>query len=228
MKRTLIFSMATLLLAAAMLSQSTEDLRGVRADMMGALTGDIERFERGMRAVEALLEKNPKDPAILVMHGNGMMVRAGEGFRKGDMANAAKAWQSGLDEMARAVELAPESLLVRARRGVFMLTASRQAPPQIGKPLLELGVGDFEKVLEIRDREKSFAAGSLHKRGELLTGLADGWNRMGNVEKARAYFERVLKDMKGTVYEQKAKAWLEDKPEAKVPEFFACTGCHVD
>ena len=38
MKRTLIFSIATLLLAAAMLSQSEDDLRGVRADMMGALT----------------------------------------------------------------------------------------------------------------------------------------------------------------------------------------------
>ena len=108
MKGTLIFSIATLLLAAAMLSQSADDLRGVRSDMMGALTGDIERFERGMRTVEALLEKNPKDPAILVLHGNGMMFRAGEGFRKGDMANAAKAWQSGLDEMAQAVELAPE------------------------------------------------------------------------------------------------------------------------
>jgi len=109
-----------------------------------------------------------------------------------------------------------------------MLTASRQAPPQMGKPLLELGVTDFEKVLEIRDREKSFTRGSLHKRGELLTGLADGWNRMGNTEKARAYFERVTRDLKGTAYEQKARAWLEDKSEAKAPEFFACTGCHVE
>jgi hypothetical protein len=41
-----------------------------------------------------------------------------------------------------------------------MLTASRQTP-QMRMSLLELGVADFEKVLEIRDREKSFAAGSV-------------------------------------------------------------------
>jgi hypothetical protein len=150
MKRTFIISIAMLLLTAAMLGQSAEDLRSVRADMMGALTGDMERFERGMRTIDALLERNPKDPAILVMHGNGMMVRAGEGFKKGDMANAAKLWQSGLGEMSQAVELAPDSLLVRARRGVIMITASRLMPPQMGTPLLQLGVGDFEKVPEIQ------------------------------------------------------------------------------
>ena len=109
-----------------------------------------------------------------------------------------------------------------------MLTASRSAPPQMGKPLLQLGVADFEKILEIRDRGKSLAGRSVHQRGELLTGLADGWNRMDNPEKARAYFERVTRDMKGTLYEQKATAWLEGKPESKAPDFFACTGCHVE
>lgn len=64
--------------------------------------------------------------------------------------------------------------------------------------------------------------------GELLTGLADGWNRMGNPDKARTYFDRIVTELSGTVYEQRAKAWLENKPEAKSPQFFACTGCHVD
>ena len=67
----------------------------------------------------------------------------------------------------------------------------------------------------------------MHPRGELLTGLADGWSRLGNNEKARGYFERITTELKGTVYEQKAKAWLENKPEAKSPGFFNCSGCHV-
>jgi hypothetical protein len=223
-----IFSIVMLLLTAGMLGQSTEDLRSAGADIMGALTGDLERVNRGMRTVEAILSKNPRNPDAKVMHGNGLAAQAGEGFRKGDMANALKLWQAAIDEMAEAVELAPDSLFVRARRGVFMLTASRSTPPQMGKPLLQLGVADFEKILEIRDREKSFAGRSVHQRGELLTGLADGWNRMGNPEKARTYFERVTRDMKGTVYEQKATAWLEGKSESATPDFFACTGCHVN
>ena len=32
----------------------------------------------------------------------------------------------------------------------------------------------------------------MHQRGELLTGLADGWNRLGNKEKARVYFALLL------------------------------------
>ena len=228
MKRIWILSIALLLMAAGMLGQSTEDLRDAGADLLGGLTGDMERVERGIRKLEAFLLKNPRNPEAKVLLGNGLATRAGEGFKKGDMANAAKFWQAGMDQMAEAVELAPDSLFVRARRGVFILTASRSMPPQMGKPLLELGVADFEKVLEIRDREESFAGGSVHKRGELLMGLADGWNRIGNTEKARAYFERVTKDVKGTIYEEKARAWMDDKPEAKAPELFACTGCHVE
>ena len=76
-------------------------------------------------------------------------------------------------------------------------------------------------------QEPRFAELGVHPRGELLTGLADGWSRLGNNDKARGYFERIATELKGTVYEQKAKAWLEDKPEAKKPGFFNCSGCHV-
>jgi hypothetical protein len=130
--------------------------------------------------------------------------------------------------MAQAVELAPDNVFVRARRGVLLITLSRSTPPAMGKPLVELAVSDFEKVLQIREKEQTLAQQSPHKRGELLTGLADGWDRMGNKEKARSYFERIVNDLKGTTYEQKAKAWLENKPEAKATEFFACAGCHVE
>jgi hypothetical protein len=196
--------------------------------MLAALTGDIERFERGMKTLEGALAKNPMDPVLKVLWGTGLFVRSGESFKKGDMGNAMKLWQSGLDEAAQAVELAPENILVRARRGVVLISASRQTPPEMAKPLLELAVSDFEKVLQIREKEKTFAQNSIHKRGELLTSLADGWNRMGNPDKATGYFERITKELKGTVYEEKAKAWLEGKPEAKAATFFACSGCHVE
>jgi hypothetical protein len=58
--------------------------------------------------------------------------------------------------------------------------------------------------------------------------LGDGWNRMGNPAKARGYFERIAKELKGTVYEERANAWLEGNPEAKAAAFFACSGCHVE
>jgi tetratricopeptide (TPR) repeat protein len=228
MKTMMISLAALLLLTSAILAQGPPDLQTLRSDMFAVLTGDVERFERGMKTLEGMLAKNPKDPVLKVLWGTGLFARSGEAFKKGDMGGAMKVWQSGLDEMAQAVELAPENLVVRGRRGVVLISASRATPPQMAKPLLELAVGDFEKILQIREKENTFSQNSAHKRGELLIGLADGWNRMGNTDKARGYFERVTKELRGTIYEERAKAWLEGKPEAKAADFFACSGCHVE
>lgn len=229
MKTTTISLIVMVFLAGGVLAQERPtEIQQAGMDLLGALTGDLERFERGMQTLESLLAKSPQDPVLKVLHGTGVFARAGGAFEKGDMANAMKFFQSGLEEMAQAVEIAPENILVRARRGVVLISSSREMPPEMAKSLTELAVGDFEKVLQVRETEKTFSQGSAHKRGELLTGLADGWNRLGNSEKARGYFERITRDLKGTVYEEKAKAWLEGKPETKAAAFFACSGCHTN
>jgi hypothetical protein len=221
--------MVTLFAAAAVVgAQGTGTVRSAGTDLLAGLVGDMVRFERGMRTLEDILSRNPNDLEAKVLHGNGLMAWAGEAFKVGNNEKAMQLWQSGLDEMAQAVDAAPDNLFVRARRGVFMISASRSTPPQMAKPLLETAVVDFGKVLEIREREHTLAERSVHQRGELLTSLADGWDRLGDKEKARGYFERITKDLKGTVYEQRANAWLENKPEAKAADFFACTGCHVE
>jgi tetratricopeptide (TPR) repeat protein len=225
----LVVAMVTLLtLALVVGAQNPGTVRAAGTDLLGGLVGDMVRFERGMRTLDEILSKDPNNLEARVLHGNGVMARAGEAFKAGDNEKAIQLWQSGLEEMAQAVDAAPDNLFVRARRGVFMITASRNTPPQMAKPLLETAVADFGKVLQIREREHSLAERSVHQRGELLTSLADGWDRLGDKEKARGYFERITKDLKGTVYETRANAWLQSKPEAKAADFFACTGCHVE
>ena len=228
MKTLTLIAMTVLWLARGLAAQSPEDIRAVAADMFGALTGDTERLERGIKALEEMLAKNPGDARLKVLYGNGLYARAGAAFQRGDMQNAMTFSQSGLDEMAQAVELAPENVFVRARRGVLLISASRAMPPAMAAPMTQLAVDDFEKVLEIREKEQSLAQRSLHQRGELFTSLADGWNRLGNRDKARGYFERITRELKGSIYEQKANAWLEDRPEARAPGYFACSGCHVE
>jgi len=222
-------AMVTLLILASVVgAQGPGTVRSAGTDLLAGLVGDMVRFERGMRTLEDLLAKNPNDLEAKVLHGNGVMARAGEAFKLGNNEKGIQLWQSGLDQMAQAVDAAPDNLFVRARRGVFMVTASRNTPPQMARPLLETAVADFGKVLEIREREHTLAERSVHQRGELLTSLADGWDRLGDKEKARGYFERISEDLKGTVYGTRANAWLENKPEAKAADFFACTGCHVE
>ena len=230
MKTITISLVIMLLLAGVLPAQEPIDLKTAGMDLLGALNGDTEKFERGMQTLEALLAKNSGDPRVKVLYGNGVFARSGLAFQKGDVQNAMKLWQSALDEMAQAVKLAPDDIFVRARRGVVLISASRSGsmPPAMARPLTQLAVGDFEKVLEIREKEQTLSQRSIHQRGELLTGIADGWNRLGNPDKARSYFERITRDLEDTVYERKAKSWLENKPEAKAVEFFACSGCHVE
>jgi len=230
MKTITISLVITLFLASAVLAQQPLEIRTAGRDLLGALNGDMEKFERGMKALDSLLAKNPNDPNVKVLHGNGVFARSGQAAQKGDMQSAMKLWQTSMDEMAQAVEMAPDNIFVRARRGVVLISASRSSdmPPAMAKPLIQLAVEDFQKVLDIREKEQTLSQRSTHQRGELLTGIADGWSRLGNPDKARGYFERVTTDLKGTVYEQKAKSWLEDKPESKAVDYFACTGCHVE
>ena len=116
MKTMAMSLIVVLLLTGGLLAQRAPELRIAGMDLLGALNGDMEKFERGMRTLESLLAKNPKDPEVKILYGNGVFARSGLAFQKGDMQNAMKLWQSGLDEMAQAVELAPDNIYVRARR----------------------------------------------------------------------------------------------------------------
>ena len=101
MKTLTISLIVVLLFAGGLLAQRPPELRTAGADLLGALNGDMEKFERGMRTLESLLAKNPNDPEVKVLYGNGVFARSGQAFQKGDIANAMKLSQAGLDEMAR-------------------------------------------------------------------------------------------------------------------------------
>jgi hypothetical protein len=224
--RTIAVSIMAVLMAAAGLvfaRQRFDDV--VRGDFFAGFSGNKEALERGMKTTEDLLAKDPNHAEALVWHGGGLLTRAGEAFQEGDFQNAMALWGDGLKEMDRAVELAPANLGVRIPRGATLITASRFTPPEMAKTILEAGVADFEAVLKLQ--EPYFSKLGTHPRGELLTGLADGWSRLGNQQKARQYFERITMELSGSVYEERARAWLENKPEAKSPAFFNCAGCHV-
>jgi len=197
----------------------------VRNDFFAGFGGDAQAFARAMNKTEETLAKNPKHAEAKVWHGSGVFYKSSVAFQKGDYQNGMTLWQNGLDEMDAAVKLAPENVSVLIPRGASLIASSRFAPPDFAKPILKTGVADFEEVLKIQ--QPQFATLSVHSRGELLTGLADGWSRLGENERARRYFERISTELAGSTYEQNARAWLEGKPEANSPTFFTCTGCHV-
>jgi len=216
--------MVILLAAGLAAAQQRFDIV-VREDFFAGMSGNMERFEKAMKATEETLANDPNHAEAKVWHGSGVLFRSSLAFGKGAFEAGLDLWQKGLAEMEQAVRLAPSSIAVLIPRGASLIATSRFTPAEFGRPILEIGVADYEKVLKIQ--EPIMAKLSTHSKGELLIGLADGWNRLGNMQKAKQYFERISTELKNSVYERKALAWLQNKPEIKDPQFFSCSGCHV-
>jgi len=213
-------SLAVLGLAAA---QERFDMR-VRNDFFAGFAGNQEALDRAMKLCEEELARNPDNAAALVWHGSGVFFESGTYFRAGDRVKGGEFWQRGLGEMDKAVTMAPDTLGVRIPRGAVLLTASRSLPnAEMAHPLIEKGVGDFERALEIQ--KPYFDTLGTHPRGELLIGLADGYARLGKDERATAYFERIRAALPGTSYAASAEKWLATKTLA--PREAGCLGCHV-
>jgi tetratricopeptide (TPR) repeat protein len=206
------------------MAQQRFDMK-VREDFFAGAAGNKEALERAMKVTAETLARDPKHAEAKVWHGTGLLIGSNEAFQKGDVPNGLELWRQALEEMEQAVLLAPDNIAVLIPRGASLITATRFTPGDFGAAALKTAVGDFEKVLALQ--EPVFSKLSVHSRGELLTGLADGWSRLGDPDKARQYFTRISEELKGTVYDKKANAWLMNQPEAKSPAFFNCSGCHV-
>ena len=193
----------------------------VRADFFAGFSGDMTRFEKAMARCEEVLAQNPDHAEALVWHGSGLIARAGTLFSAGDMPKGMEMYGKGLGEMARAVSLAPDNVGVRIPRGASLFEASRHVPPPQQAGLIKLALEDYEHTLKLQT--SYFSKLSDHAKGELLFGLADGWARAGDKEKAQGYFTRLTQDATGSGRMAYAKAWLDGKPPADPGR---CVGCH--
>ena len=196
----------------------------VRADFFAGFAGDQAALNKAMKVCEDRLAKDPKHAEALVWHGGGLVFLAGQAFTRSDIRTGNELWNKGLAEMDRAVELSPSNVGVLIPRGASLLTVSRFVPDKAtSRSLLEKGIGDYEKVLEIQ--KPYFSKLSSHARSELLIGLAEGWARLGDNDKARFYFHRIVNECKDSARSPQAAAWLE-KGTLSGTDPMSCTGCH--
>ena len=195
----------------------------VRADFFAGAAGDDARLQKAIDFCEKTLAENPKHPEAMVWHGASILVRGGRAFQKGDGATGMQLFGRGVQEMNDAVALAPDNPGVLIPRAAVLIEATKNMPPDQAKPLLELAVGDYEKVLKIQ--EPVFPTLGDHAKGELLFGLAEASARLGRQDKARTYFERLIADAPTSGQAPRAKAWIETGSIPKA-NGLGCVGCH--
>lgn len=196
----------------------------VRDGFFAGFTGDEAALERAMQLTERVLARNPRHAQAMVWHGAGVYFRAGQAFRRGDTAQGFSLFTRGMREMDQAVALEPDDLAVRIPRGAVLLTSTREIDdPAVSRPLLEKGLGDYHRAHDMQ-KAKLHELG-VHPRGELLFGLADGWSRMGDRQKATEFFQSLRASVPGTEYAARADLWL---ATGSLPaERTTCVGCHV-
>ena len=213
------------LIAAALLLNAAERFDSlVRSDFFAGMAGDKAAMDRAMKLCEDTLAKDPKHPEALVWHGSGLIVNSGFAFRASDFQKGGELQARGLNEMAQAVGLAPENVAVLIPRGATLLTMASQLPdPAMAKQLTGQGLGDYEKVYEIQ--KPYFEKVSAHARGELLYGLASGYNRLGDRDRAKGRFEELLAIGKPSGHEAEAKEFVQTGAFTARP--MRCTGCHT-
>lgn len=193
----------------------------VREDFFAGFTGNPDRLARGMARAEAALAAAPDDAEAMVWHGGGLLFLAGQAFQRGDTATGMERFGRGLGEMNRAVALAPDRVGVRIPRGATLFEATRFMPPEQAEPLIRLANGDYERALDLQ--APVFASLGGHARGELLFGLADGYARLGDNDKARHYFERMTKEGGPSPRRDYAAGWLAGSAPKTAP---SCGPCH--
>jgi tetratricopeptide (TPR) repeat protein len=197
----------------------------VRADFFAGFAGDEARLKRAMETCERTLAEDPAHAEAMVWHGSGLFIQAGAAFRQGESARGLEMFGRAIKEMDDAVALAPNNVAVRIPRGAVLLNGTRFMPPAQATPLIQKAVGDYEQTLTLQTAGGQFDALGDHPKGELLFGLADGYSRLGQPEKARVYFERLIKDAGGSGHVPQAQAFLATGAPPAV-QGLGCVGCH--
>jgi tetratricopeptide (TPR) repeat protein len=231
-KRSAITIGVTAFVAALLFTTAprAQDARGepprfdnlVRSDFFAGFSGDATRLAQGMKLCEEALAADPDRADALVWHGAGLMFMAGEAQARQDLETARERSRRGAEELERAHQLAPDSLSVILVRAVVLnASAPRVTDRARAQVMQRAAVDGFERALAMQTPYLDSL--SEHSRGELLGGLAEGWSRLGEQEKARGYVERMAKELPDTRYQARARAWLEDGPKSGS---LTCLSCH--
>ena len=195
----------------------------VRADFFAGAAGDEARLQKVIDVCERALAQNPQHPEAMVWRGATTMVRAGQAFQKGDAAAGQPLFERGVKDMTAAVAIAPDNPGVLIPRGAVLFEATRTMPAAAARPLLQSAIANYERALDVQ--APIFATLGDHAKGELLFGLAEGWSRLGDGDKARRYFERLVADAPTSGQTAKAREWI---ATGVVPNTSgaSCVGCH--
>lgn len=175
-----------------------------RAEYFAVFKGDRVRFERAHAEIGEMVRKNPKDPRALVWYGNGQTVKAALAYITGKREEADQLAERSRQNLDKAVAMRPEDPNIYMMRAATLYVQGQYFPkdavPRITWERLRDDCLTFIQFLGDR-----ITRVSIHVRGETYGELGIAYLNLGEKEKARQAFQRVIELCPNTAYAERAQ-----------------------
>lgn len=201
----------------------------VREDIFaGFLAGDMPRFEAGMAKVDRELRASPSNTDALAWRGGGKLLRAIRAHESHMPDAFTRLYSDARGDFAKALEIAgsqPAAGGVFAIAGGSYVVFADRFPPDLRR---EAWTRAQENYQALRDLQKPFFDQlPLHMRGEVLAGLAQAAQRLGDAETATRRLAELIAALPASVYATRARRWQE-QPAIAAKTSLTCQTCHDD
>ena len=197
----------------------------VREDIFaGFLTDDMERFARGEKNIQTLLEKRPAAKSnLLAWKASAALYRAVRAHEANRGDEFQKKYREALDLYSQARQIGSDDGGVAAVTGGTYVVFADRLPKEYRDAAWSQA---YDAYQELWKQQSSFVDRlPTHMRGELLGGLAMSAMRTGRTEEAMRHLDKILAALANTPYEPVAKKWKEN-PKAAADTSITCMTCH--
>jgi tetratricopeptide (TPR) repeat protein len=199
----------------------------VREDIFaGFLSDNMERFSRGEKNIQTLLEKRPSaKPELLAWQGGATLYRAVVAYENKRNDEYQQKYKQALDLFAQARQAGPQNPGVAAITGGSYVVFGDRLPKEHSAAAWAQAYENYQALWKLQ----APAVDNLpvHLRGELLAGLAASAQRTGRTEEANQHLDKILAVLANTPYEPIAKQWKAN-PKAAASSTLTCMTCHDD
>lgn len=199
----------------------------VREDIFaGWRAQDMERFARGEKNIDLLLEQRPNSRSeLLAWKGGATLYRAVLAREAGNDEEFQRLFKLTLEQFAEAKKLAPKHPAVAAVVGGSYAMFTDRLPEEARAAAWNECYDNYQILWSVQGPllEKL----PVHIRGELLGGLAQSAQRTGRAKELDEYLDKIIAVLPDTGYGRMADQWKKD-PQSAVGSNISCKSCHAE
>ncbi|MEX2115193.1 MAG: hypothetical protein WD845_18510 [Pirellulales bacterium] len=192
----------------------------------GWRANDMERFARGEKNIELLLEQRPASKAeLLSWQGGTVLFRAVLAHEAGNDEQFQRLYTSALEIFAEAKSLGAKNPAVSAVVGGSYVMFADRLPEELRAAAWNECYDHYQSLWSQQGRLVDRLP--VHIRGELLAGLVQSSQRTGRTEELGQYLDKMLEVLPDTPYARIAERWKTD-PQAAATGNISCKSCHAE